>query len=80
MKKLFVTIVVLFILAGCSSLTSQSTPTPTATPTPIPLSDIDLEPILIQSGDLPAGYSGSQVKSSNNLNIHLRGEDETIRT
>ncbi len=26
------------------------------------LSEVDLEPLLIQSGDLPAGFSGSQVR------------------
>jgi hypothetical protein len=43
--------------------TDTPTPVPTDTPTPVPLSGIDLEPILIQSGDLPAGYSGAQVRS-----------------
>jgi hypothetical protein len=34
-------------------------PTPTATP--VPLADIDLEPLLIHEGDLPAGFSGAQI-------------------
>lgn len=38
------------------------TPTNTPTATPIPLSELDLEPLLIQPGDLPAGFSGAQVK------------------
>jgi len=37
-------------------------PTNTPTPTPIPLSELRLEPLLIQPGDLPAGFSGAQVK------------------
>jgi len=39
-------------------------PTPTNTPTPsaIPLSELELEPLLIQPGDLPAGFSGAQVR------------------
>lgn len=35
-----------------------------ATPTQIPLSEINLEPILILPGDLPAGFSGAQVRDS----------------
>jgi hypothetical protein len=31
-------------------------------PTPIPLVDMDLASILIQPGDLPAGYTGAQVR------------------
>ncbi len=42
---------------------STATPTPVPTATQIPLADIDLESLLIQSGDLPAGYSGGQVRS-----------------
>jgi len=38
------------------------TPTDTPTATPIPLSELDLEPLLIQPGDLPAGFSGAQIK------------------
>ena len=37
-------------------------PTNTPTPTPIPLSELRLEPLLIQPGDLPAGFSVAQVK------------------
>lgn len=29
----------------------------------VPLSEIQLEPLLVQPGDLPAGFSGAQVKS-----------------
>lgn len=42
-------------LAACSA---------SATPTPIPLSQVNLEPILILPGDLPAGLSGAQVRDS----------------
>lgn len=35
-----------------------------ATPMPMPLSEVDLEPILILPGDLPAGLSGAQVRDS----------------
>lgn len=43
---------------------STVTPFPTRTPEPtaIDLGNIDLEPILIQSGDLPAGFSGAQIR------------------
>jgi hypothetical protein len=43
--------------------TNTPTPEPTSTPTPIPLSELDLEPILVMPGDLPAGYSAAQVSS-----------------
>jgi hypothetical protein len=43
--------------------TATYTPEPTATSTPIPLSEMDLEPILAVSGDLPAGYSAAQVRN-----------------
>jgi len=45
--------------------TSTPIPTPTSipTPTPIPLSDIDLESILLLSGDLPIEFVGDQVKT-----------------
>ena len=45
-----------------------STPIPTETPvpptptaTPVPLADIDIESLVIQDGDLPAGMSGGQI-------------------
>lgn len=46
------------------TLEPSSTPTqePTPTPTRIPLSDINLEEIVIKDGDLPAGYSGAQIR------------------
>lgn len=39
------------------------TPTPIP-PTPIPLADLDLSSILVQSGDLPSGYSGAQIRNT----------------
>ncbi len=39
----------------------QATVQPTVAPAPRSLADIDLEPLLIQSGDLPAGLTGAQV-------------------
>lgn len=50
------------IPAATQTPTPEPTPTPAPTPTLVPLSKIDLEPILIQPGDLPAGYTGAQVR------------------
>jgi len=44
--------------------TPSPTLTPTVTPSPIPLSELNLEPILILQGDLPAGFSGAQVRTT----------------
>lgn len=58
----------LVLLAACAAPSPPPTPTPvptatpSPTPTPIPLSEIDLEPILILPGDLPAGFSGAQIR------------------
>lgn len=46
------------------TISPTATPQPTPTSTPIPLSQVDLEPLLTQSGDLPAGLSGAQVRDS----------------
>lgn len=43
------------------TLTNTPQPTSTSTSTLIPLSEINLEPLLIQQGDLPSGFSGAQV-------------------
>jgi hypothetical protein len=80
-------IVVFSLLAGCSR--STPLPTPTATliptplstpsPTPISLSDIDLEPMIILSGDLPAGYSGAQIRDTPPVMFaEIRGYENTI--
>ena len=44
--------------------TPQPSPTATLAPTstPLPLSGIDLESIIIEDGDLPAGFSGAQIR------------------
>jgi hypothetical protein len=44
--------------------TNTTTPKPTPTATPVPLSQVELEPLLIKTGDLPAGLSGAQIRSS----------------
>ena len=55
-SKVLQTILVFILLSttSCSSLF----------PTPIPLSEIDLESIIIVPGDLPAGFSGAQVRDT----------------
>lgn len=59
--------VILLFLAACSPppipQTATLLPLPTVDPnaTPVPLAEINLEPLLIQPGDLPAGMSGGQV-------------------
>lgn len=42
--------------------TPAATPTGLPTATPIPLGQINLEPLLIQPGDLPSGYVGGQIR------------------
>lgn len=71
MRRLLVVIALLGIVAACGAAPAASVPTPSPlpptplpTPTPISLTDIDLEPLLIQDGDLPAGLSGAQVRST----------------
>lgn len=41
-----------------------NTPEPTATPTPIPIADLDLSPLIIQAGDLPAGFTAAQLRDA----------------
>lgn len=48
--------------AALPTPTPIPTETPIPTPTPIPLSELNLEDILIKPGDLPAGFSGGQIK------------------
>jgi hypothetical protein len=61
---------VVMLFTGCASATpaptSTLTPTsvPTPTPTPIPLSEIDLETVLLQSGDLPPSFEAGQIKTT----------------
>ena len=56
------TVVVIVTATSTSTPVYTATPTITPTATKIPLADIDLEPILVQEGDLPAGYSGAQIR------------------
>ena len=51
------------IVARALSDTPSPTIQSTMQPTKVALKDLDLEPLLIQSGDLPAGFSGAQVKN-----------------
>jgi len=80
MKKAVVYFVFLSIIISACSIESRqdftqipeptftqeptNTQEPTSTPTRIPLSDIELEEILIKEGDLPAGYSGAQIRDT----------------
>jgi len=64
-------VIVLSCLAGCGTApaTEQATRTnaaegPAAAPTKQPLVSVDLEPLLIQAGDLPAGVTGAQVRDT----------------
>lgn len=68
MKKICIMIVLAIILTACAAPTITPTLQPTSTntpePTPIPLSEIDLEPILLLSGDLPTDFQGGQITTS----------------
>lgn len=74
MKKLyFLFVLFTFFISSCSAkieneevITPEATNTAETTPTPtkIPLTDIDLEGILIMNGDLPAGYTGAQIRDN----------------
>jgi len=46
----------------CTDSSGSANPHSNTTPTPIPLSELNLEDILIKPGDLPAGFSGGQIK------------------
>lgn len=55
------------VLTACGSAPAAAVPTsppvePTAAPTAISLADVDLEPLLITSGDLPADLTGGQIR------------------
>ena len=60
-SRLVVLIAVLLALAACSGSPAAA---PMAAGTAVPLADLNLAPLLIQSGDLPAGLSGAQVKNT----------------
>jgi hypothetical protein len=50
-------------LAACGGTTAPAAPAVPAA-TVVPLDQLDLESLLVQSGDLPAGISGAQVRDS----------------
>lgn len=57
MKKQILFFLIVIISLACSvSIDLTSTP-----PTPIPLSQVELDGMLVQPGDLPPGYSGAQI-------------------
>jgi hypothetical protein len=68
MKKFSVIALITMLIVSCSPALPQPTATiiptetimPTATITPF--SEMKLDDFLIQSGDLPAGYSGAQIR------------------
>jgi hypothetical protein len=76
--KRIVCLLALSFLVSCTSASSTPTatptpeptqtpipiPIPTPTPTPIPLSEVDLEPLLLVSGDLPPDFVGGQIRTS----------------
>ena len=76
LTRILIVLIILSLVAGCGGSDATTTPEPTdtpqptdtpaptatPTPTPIPLSELELEPLLIQAGDLPAGFSGAQVR------------------
>lgn len=74
MKSLYNLVLFAFLLASCSIApaatpivqpsTALPMPEPTGTPIQVLLADLDLGPVLIQPGDLPAGYSGAQIRDS----------------
>ena len=68
------------LLANCAPApTPTPLPSPTATAMAIPLSDLELEPVLVVSGDLPAGYSGAQVRSTPpDMFDGIRGYEQVI--
>jgi len=68
MKKLKFLLLLVFLIGCSSSETAVQTAIakaqiaqPTLTPTPVDLSLLKLDPVLIQYGDLPAGYTGAQI-------------------
>jgi hypothetical protein len=68
LRLALITLVAL-VIAGCGTAPEAAVPTaapiqPTAVPTAVPLADLDLEPLLIQAGDLPAGLTGAQIRDT----------------
>jgi hypothetical protein len=60
MKKLHT---IFIIIASLVVVSCQPSATAIPTTTPIPFSEFNLENLLIQENDLPAGYSGAQVSN-----------------
>jgi hypothetical protein len=74
LRKILALTLIGLLLVGCNlipAIAPTSTPTPTNTPIPsktptptptlIPIGDLDLSNLLVQTGDLPAGYTGAQI-------------------
>lgn len=85
MRRLMFLLIVVF-LAACMSApsktptqtpTSVPTATPPPTPTPVPLSEIDLESVLVKSGDLPATISPGQIRDFPPVKVEILGETKT---
>jgi hypothetical protein len=65
MKNLFIFVIVVALISlACGSTAAIPTQVVQPTYTAVPLADLDFGPILIQPGDLPAGYSGGQIIST----------------
>lgn len=53
---------VALLLVACGGVAPAALPTTLPAPTAVPLDQIDLESLMVQPGDLPAGVSGAQVR------------------
>jgi len=49
---------------AATQIAADLTEEPTLTPAPVPISEIQLDSIVIQEGDLPAGFSGAQIRDT----------------
>jgi hypothetical protein len=67
--RLVALIAALIALSACGG--SPAAPATTAAQSAVPLADLDLAPLLVQSGDLPAGLNGAQIE--NTMPTGLRG-------
>jgi len=57
-----ITVIVTAIVTATPMDTLQATDTPQPTTTPLPLGELDIASLLVRDGDLPAGYSGGQIR------------------
>lgn len=64
MKYLAILAIGAALLAGCGTPQAISDPTAAVVTPPAALKDIDLESLLVQSGDLPSGMSAAQIKDA----------------